>query len=170
MDSATLSGDTIVISTRKNRIQRAIQRFIRNYYIYKQFRKLRRLNTYEIMEDDTIKRLFKKFINENEERKGVWKNIECYELCDIVLTDILLVNNLLVRESLLKNSPSELWRETLNRAFRYNHRDMGFLVKRLKRDTLVEIECSRGYIDFQCSIRRKTPEMRKLMKEGYGII
>lgn len=164
-----ISIDEIVViqTIKRSRFANMLYLLRRDYFVYKKFKKMTRMNAEHIMDNEEIQNIFKQFILLTGEKRDVLKHVECYNLCEMIIDNPFMIENRKMQEELLKLCPKEIWENTLKRAYTFRHRNWAFMLTRKKIDSLEQIELDEAYSDFSSAIRRKSKEIKNMLIDLY---
>lgn len=83
-------------------------------FLSKRFKKLRNSNAEDIMETANLREIFLNFIDIQSNNETNCKQIECYNLCNGIITNTVDVSDLSIMIRIMDAATNETWKNTLS--------------------------------------------------------
>lgn len=132
-------------------------------FLAKRFKKLKNSNAENILETANMREIFLNFIDIQQDNENICKHIECYNLCNGIITNTIDATELSIMIRIMDVATNDTWKNTLRKAFSMRHKNTRRMIEKLRDESLIEIECDSIYHKFMQSIVQKKGTVKNLL-------
>lgn len=139
-------------------------------FVNKKLKILEHISLIEIINDTIYRKLFTKFLYENQPNQGESMNtLKRFILCQRILRNTNIFDVEEIFEKLIELCPTFLWEQKIKNLSHKGEKDLNFIyvMENLKWESLIELICHNDYKRFLTAIKQKSGRIKDILRTIY---